>query len=58
MQGAAGRKSGLLSTTVARLNAVTHRRGPSPIAFAVLPLVSANPVDPANMAVIETPIGF
>jgi ESS family glutamate:Na+ symporter len=40
------------------MTAVTKRYGPSPIAFVVLPLVSAFFVDIANAIVIQTIVNF
>ncbi|MCA8884542.1 MAG: sodium/glutamate symporter [Rhodobacteraceae bacterium] len=49
---------GATPTAIANMNAVTKRYGPSPIAFVILPLVSAFFVDLANAAVIQTLLSF
>ena len=51
--GFAGFSLGATPTAIANMNAVTKRYGPSPIAFVILPLVSAFFVDLANAAVIQ-----
>jgi len=56
--GFAGFALGATPTAIANMNAVTKRYGPSPIAFLILPLVSAFFVDLANAAVIQTILGF
>ncbi len=45
-------------TAIANMTAVTKRYGPSPIAFVVLPLVSAFFVDIANAIVIQAIVNF
>lgn len=49
---------GATPTAIANMTAVTKRYGPSPIAFIVLPLVSAFFVDLANAVVIQTIVNF
>jgi ESS family glutamate:Na+ symporter len=44
---------GATPTAIANMTAVTHRYGPSPLAFIVLPLISAFFVDIANAIVIQ-----
>jgi len=56
--GFAGFALGATPTAIANMNAVTKRYGPSPIAFLILPLVSAFFVDLANAAFIQTILGF
>ncbi|MEV8466444.1 sodium/glutamate symporter [Fluviibacterium sp. DFM31] len=56
--GFAGFGLGATPTAIANMNAVTKRYGPSPIAFVILPLVSAFFVDLANAAVIQTLLSF
>lgn len=56
--GFAGFALGATPTAIANMNAVTKNYGPSPIAFVILPLVSAFFVDLANAAVIQTILGF
>jgi ESS family glutamate:Na+ symporter len=56
--GFAGFALGATPTAIANMNAVTKRYGPSPIAFLILPLVSAFFVDLANAAVIQTILGL
>jgi ESS family glutamate:Na+ symporter len=51
--GFAGFTLGATPTAVANMTAVTQRYGPSPIAFIVLPLVSAFFVDIANAVIIK-----
>jgi ESS family glutamate:Na+ symporter len=51
--GFAGFALGATPTAIANMNAVTKRYGPSPVAFVILPLVSAFFVDLANAAVIQ-----
>lgn len=51
--GFAGFALGATPTAIANMNAVTKRYGPSPIAFVILPLVSAFFLDLANAAVIQ-----
>ena len=52
--GFGGFALGATPTAIANMNAVTKRYGPSPIAFVILPLVSAFFVDLANAVVIQT----
>ncbi len=52
--GFAGFALGATPTAVANMTAVTKRHGPAPLAFVVLPLVSAFFVDLANAAIIQT----
>ena len=56
--GFAGFALGATPTAIANMNAVTKRYGPSPIAFLILPLVSAFFVDLANAAVIQFILGL
>ena len=56
--GFGGFALGATPTAIANMTAVTKRYGPSPIAFVVLPLVSAFFVDLANAVVIQTIVAF
>lgn len=56
--GFSGFALGATPTAIANMSAVTKRYGPSPIAFVVLPLVSAFFVDIANAIVIQTIVNF
>ncbi len=56
--GFGGFALGATPTAIANMTAVTKRYGPSPIAFIVLPLVSAFFVDIANAIVIQTIVSF
>lgn len=56
--GFAGFSLGATPTAIANMTAVTKRYGPAPIAFVVLPLVSAFFVDIANAVVIQTLVNF
>ncbi|MGR3616366.1 MAG: sodium/glutamate symporter [Paracoccaceae bacterium] len=56
--GFSGFALGATPTAIANMSAVTKRYGPSPIAFVVLPLVSAFFVDIANAIVIQTIVTF
>ncbi|MEM6578258.1 MAG: sodium/glutamate symporter [Pseudomonadota bacterium] len=56
--GFGGFALGATPTAIANMTAVTKRYGPSPIAFVVLPLVSAFFVDLANAVVIQTLVNF
>lgn len=56
--GFAGFSLGATPTAIANMNAVTKRYGPSPVAFVILPLVSAFFVDLANAAVIQMFLAF
>jgi ESS family glutamate:Na+ symporter len=51
--GSAGLMIGATPTAIANMSAVTQRYGPAPLAFIVLPLVSAFFVDIANAFVIQ-----
>jgi len=51
--GFAGFSLGATPTAIANMNAVTKRYGPAPVAFVILPLVSAFFVDLFNAAVIQ-----
>jgi ESS family glutamate:Na+ symporter len=51
--GFAGFALGATPTAIANMNAVTKTHGPAPLAFVILPLVSAFFVDLANTAVIQ-----
>jgi ESS family glutamate:Na+ symporter len=52
--GSAGLMIGATPTAIANMNAVTRRYGPAPLAFIVLPLVSAFFIDVLNVAAIQT----
>ncbi len=56
--GFGGFALGATPTAIANMTAVTKRYGPSPIAFVVLPLVSAFFVDIANAIVIQAVVNF
>lgn len=56
--GFGGFALGATPTAIANMTAVTKRYGPSPIAFVVLPLVSAFIVDIANAVVIQAIVNF
>ncbi len=56
--GFGGFALGATPTAIANMAAVTHRYGPSPISFVVLPLVSAFFIDIANAVVIQTIANF
>jgi ESS family glutamate:Na+ symporter len=56
--GFAGFALGATPTAIANMTAVTKHYGPSPIAFIVLPLVSAFFVDIANAIVIQAIVNF
>jgi ESS family glutamate:Na+ symporter len=56
--GVAGFSLGATPTAIANMNAVTKRYGPAPVAFVILPLVSAFFVDLANAAVIQIFLAF
>jgi glutamate:Na+ symporter, ESS family len=56
--GFGGFALGATPTAIANMTAVTQRYGPSPIAFVILPLVSAFFVDIANAVVIQTIANF
>lgn len=56
--GFAGFSLGATPTAIANMTAVTKRYGPAPIAFVVLPLVSAFFVDIANAIVIQSIVNF
>lgn len=56
--GFGGFALGATPTAIANMTAVTKRYGPSPIAFVILPLVSAFFVDIANAFVIQTIVNF
>ncbi|WP_170607518.1 sodium/glutamate symporter [Ruegeria arenilitoris] len=56
--GFAGFSLGATPTAIANMTAVTQRYGPSPVAFIVLPLVSAFFVDLANAFIIQWFLGF
>jgi len=56
--GFGGFALGATPTAIANMTAVTKRYGPSPIAFIVLPLVSAFFVDIANAVVIQWIVNF
>jgi ESS family glutamate:Na+ symporter len=55
--GFAGFALGATPTAIANMTAVTKRHGPAPIAFVVLPLVSAFFVDLANAVIIQGFLG-
>ncbi|TCL08625.1 ESS family glutamate:Na+ symporter [Shimia isoporae] len=56
--GFAGFSLGATPTAIANMTAVTKRYGPAPLAFVVLPLVSAFFVDIANAVVIQMIVDF
>ena len=56
--GFAGFALGATPTAIANMTAVTQRYGPAPLAFIVLPLVSAFFVDIANAIVIKAALSF
>ena len=56
--GFGGFALGATPTAIANMTAVTKRYGPSPLAFIVLPLVSAFFVDIANAVVIQMIVNF
>lgn len=56
--GFTGVTLGATPTAIANMTAVTQRYGPAPLAFIVLPLVSAFFVDLINAVLIQTVLGF
>ena len=56
--GFGGFAMGATPTAVANMTAVTKSNGPAPLAFIVLPLVSAFFVDIANAIVIQAIVNF
>ena len=56
--GFAGFTLGAKPTAIANMTAVTQRYGPSPLAFIVLPLISAFFVDIANAVIIQYFLSF
>jgi ESS family glutamate:Na+ symporter len=56
--GFAGFALGATPTAIANMSSVTKRYGPSPMAFIVLPLVSAFFVDLANALIIRAFVGL
>ncbi|MEO9779307.1 MAG: sodium/glutamate symporter [Sedimentitalea sp.] len=56
--GFGGFALGATPTAIANMTAVTKRYGPSPIAFVILPLVSAFIVDIANAVIIQMILNF
>jgi ESS family glutamate:Na+ symporter len=56
--GSVGLMLGATPTAIANMTAVTQRYGPAPLAFIVLPLVSAFFVDIANAFVIQWVLAF
>lgn len=56
--GFGGFALGATPTAIANMTAVTKRYGPSPMAFLILPLVSAFFVDIANAFVIQSIVNF
>ncbi|WP_424931474.1 sodium/glutamate symporter [Amaricoccus macauensis] len=56
--GFTGVTLGATPTAIANMTAVTQRYGPAPLAFIVLPLVSAFFVDIANAIIIKLALGF
>lgn len=56
--GFGGFALGATPTAIANMTAVTKRYGPSPMAFIILPLVSAFLVDIANAVVIQFVVNF
>lgn len=56
--GFAGFTLGATPTAIANMSSVTKRYGPAPLAFIVLPLVSAFFVDLANAVIIQFFVGL
>ncbi|SLN23697.1 Sodium/glutamate symport carrier protein [Roseovarius albus] len=56
--GFGGFALGATPTAIANMTSVTKRYGPSPVAFLILPLVSAFFVDLANAAIIQIFLSF
>ena len=56
--GFAGFTLGATPTAIANMSSVTKRYGPAPLAFIVLPLVSAPFVDLANAVIIQFFVGL
>lgn len=56
--GFAGFALGATPTAIANMSSVTKRYGPAPLAFIVLPLVSAFFVDLANAVIIQVFVGL
>ncbi len=56
--GFTGVTLGATPTAIANMNAVTQRYGPSPLAFIVLPLISAFFVDLVNAVLIQIILGL
>ena len=56
--GFAGFTLGATPTAIANMSSVTKRHGPAPLAFIVLPLVSAFFVDLANAVIIQFFVGL
>jgi len=56
--GFAGFTLGATPTAIANMSSVTKRYGPAPLAFIVLPLVSAFFVDLANAIIIQVFVNF
>ncbi|WP_299590375.1 sodium/glutamate symporter [uncultured Tateyamaria sp.] len=56
--GFAGFTLGATPTAIANMSSVTKRYGPAPLAFIVLPLVSAFFVDLANAVIIQVFVGL
>lgn len=56
--GFAGFTLGATPTAIANMSSVTKRYGPAPLAFIVLPLVSAFFVDLANAVIIQAFVGM
>ncbi len=56
--GFGGFSLGATPTAIANMTAVTKRYGPSPVAFIILPLVSAFFVDIANAFIIQMIVNF
>ncbi len=56
--GFAGFGLGATPTAIANMSAVTKRYGPAPLAFIILPLVSAFFVDLANAVIIQVFLSF
>ncbi|MEL6809659.1 MAG: sodium/glutamate symporter, partial [Pseudomonadota bacterium] len=56
--GFGGFSLGATPTAIANMTAVTKRYGPSPMAFVILPLVSAFFVDIANAIAIQFVVNF
>jgi ESS family glutamate:Na+ symporter len=56
--GFTGFALGATPTAIANMNAVTKAHGPAPLAFVILPLISAFFLDLVNAAVIQLFLAF